>query len=120
MKNSIAERTLRIASALGLDFDETTTLRRASMTLHRWAEGECGDGNSCISRYDGKTYREFSGRPRMVRIPDRETGALRRIAKLCQKKGLHFYHQTDPRGVALYVSKEPLTDSNYNRGVAVY
>jgi hypothetical protein len=31
-------------------------------------------------------------------IADREAGALRRVAKVCAELGLHFYHQTDPRG----------------------
>jgi len=33
---------------------------------------------------------------------------------------LYYYNQTDPRGCALYVSNEPLTDTNYPNGVAIY
>lgn len=43
--------TLRAA---GISYDDATALRRISMTLHRWHELECGDGNDygswCITR----------------------------------------------------------------------
>lgn len=117
----------RIINRTGVEipFDDAHELRLCEMTLHRWAEGECGDGDStCIERdeADGKTYRAYYGgtKTRRYRIPDRETGALKRIASVCARWGLHFFHQTDPRGCALYVSKEPMTDSNYiSLGVAV-
>ena len=110
-----------------LSVTDAETLRRAAMTLHRWAEGECGDGYSCITRDEttGKPFREvsgMSGRNRMIPIPDRETGALKRVAEVCARYGLAFYHQTDPRGCALYVAKADagMTDSNYSSvGVAV-
>lgn len=35
--------------ALGFSFEEASTLRRISMTLHRWHEMECGDGNDYAS-----------------------------------------------------------------------
>jgi hypothetical protein len=42
-----------------------------------------------------------------------------RITLLTPK--LYFYHQSDPRGVALYVSKEKLTPENYSsKGLAIY
>lgn len=105
------------------------TLRRAEMTLHRWAEQECGDGNDyaswCITRDEatGKPYREFhphNGKASRTLVADREAGALKRVAAICKAHGLHFFHQTDPRGCALYVSREPLTDVNYSsHGVAI-
>jgi len=34
---------------------------------------------------------------------------------------LYFYHQSDPRGASLYVSKEKLTSDNYSsKGLAIY
>lgn len=109
--------------------DDARTLRRAEMTLHRWAELECGTSFGHIERLeqlDGTTRPVFipdwRGRgpggisPHV--IPDREAGALRRVAGICKSMGLHYYHQTDPRGCALYVGCEPLTDANYSqRGV---
>lgn len=138
---------------------DAAVLCRAQVTLHRWAELECGDGNDyaswCIEREtvfrtgDGKTFptleqakahaeylvpvivgiEECEGRPVMARYPhqgkpsrtlvaDRERGALKRIASVCERLGLHYFHQTDPRGCALYVAREALTDSQYSRGIA--
>ena len=37
-------------------------------------------------------------------------GALRRV----KATGLYFYHQTDPRGAALYVANVPLNNQNYS------
>ena len=89
---------------------------------------ECGDGNEYASwaiERDETTGKPFmcryphDGRPSRYPTPDRETGALKRVRAICKTHGLHFYHQTDPRGAALYVHSEPLTDSDYNKGVAV-
>lgn len=113
---------------LTLDFDTMAALRRAQMTLHRWGELECGGGNDYASwaierdEATGLPYRvtyPHSGASRRVRVADKEAGALRRIADLAEMHGFHYYHQTDPRGCALYISKEPLTDLNYNHGLAV-
>lgn len=108
--------------------DDARTLRRAALTLHRWAELECGDGNDYGSWAIERD--EVTGAPYMVtyphkggerrrRIPDREAGALRRVREVCERVGLNWYHQTDPRGAALRVSRSPLTAQNYVRGVAV-
>lgn len=114
---------------------DAAILRRAAATLHRWAELECGDGNDYASwaiERDDATFAPFmtthvyNHRPEgristttRTRIPDREAGALKRVAALCAARGWSFFHQTDPRGAALYVSTEPLTDSNYTDGMAV-
>lgn len=131
--NSVAEAMAKNSQRGGIYIDHARTLRRAQMTLHRWAEEMC---NGTIQRDgpegDGKPFRvreyqRFSAMPGNVGVkheritypvPDREAGALRRVAEVCKAAGLHYYHQTDPRGCALYVSTEPLTSSNYNRGVA--
>lgn len=113
---------------IAASFEQAEVLRRAQLTLHRWAELECGDGNDYASwsierdEATGIPYRctyPHRGEARRERIPDREAGALRRVAAVCRALGAHYYHQTDPRGCALYVSAEPLTDSDYNRGVAI-
>lgn len=112
-----------------LSFAHANTLRRAQLTLHRWAELECGDGNDYASwaiERDETTDKPYlvtyphDGKPRRSRIADREKGARARVAAVCKEAGLHFYHQTDPRGCALYVSREPLPDDDYTRGVACY
>lgn len=123
----------------GISFEDAQSLRRISMTLHRWHELECGDGNNyaswCISRGkktgqvfeyndDGKPYLEHhahtSNKPTYTLMADREQGALKRLAKIMANyPKLSAYIQTDPRGAALYIG-ENLTDSNYNNGIAVY
>ena len=118
-----------IARRLNITTDDANTLRRAERTLTRWAELECGDGNDWASwsierdEVTGKPYRHTYPHDGTVThrlaVADREAGALRRVAEVCQRNGLHFYHQTDPRGCALYVAREPLTDTQYTRGVAV-
>jgi hypothetical protein len=129
---SAANETRALMQRLGsrdifLSFADANALRRAQLTLHRWAELECGDGNDyaswAIERDDDsgipymRTY-PHDGKMRQHRIPDREQGALKRIGEVCQRNGLHFYHQTDPRGCSLYVAREPLPDHNYTSGVA--
>ena len=105
------------------------TLRRIALTLHRWAEEEC---NGTIQRDDkpgdpihgtGKPRRYWESRDGTHRrgsiIPDREMGALKRLAAICKAHSLYFYHQTDPRGCAVYISNTLLTDQNYTNGVAI-
>lgn len=118
------ELARRMDARLGVcDTDAANTLRRAELVLHRWAELECGDGNDRASwsiERDEQTDKPYmctywhSGRTTRQRIADREAGALRRVAALCERLGLYYYQQTDPRGAALYVSREPLTHSNYS------
>ena len=107
---------------------QASILRRAEKTLHRWAEMECGGGNDYASwaierdETTGTPYRvtyPHRGNSYRVKIADKEAAALRRVRHLCAHLKLDCYHQTDPRGCALYVSAEPLTDQNYSTaGVA--
>jgi hypothetical protein len=54
------------------------------MTLHRWHELECGDGNGCIERDEttGKAYWLNSYTMRRTPIADRETGARKRLDRI--------------------------------------
>jgi hypothetical protein len=117
------------ARGVAVTLDQARTLRRAEHVLHRWAEMECGLSDSrkswCITRDEstGVPYTETSwhcgGKNTLRRIADRESGALKRVAKVCADVGAHFYHQGDCRGVMLYVALEPLTDANYSNACAV-
>lgn len=108
-------------------FDQAETLRRAELTLHSWAEAECGTSNNYESwgiERDETTgipykcvYPHDSNEVKRYRIADREKGALVRVAAVCKALNIYYYHQTDPRGCALYVSTEPIADNTYNRGV---
>jgi len=119
----------RTAYALSVTTETIEALRRCSMTLHRWYEQECGDGNDHCSwaiERDETTNRPYictypnTGNMRRRSIPDRESSALRRVANLCREAGMFFYVQTDPRGCSLYVSLEDLNDQNYSRAHAIY
>lgn len=136
--------------ALGFTADEAESLRRISMTLQRWFELECGDGNGCIERDDEtqRTYWLNANTGRRYRTPDRETGARKRLAKILTdrnkratptpsalsygadpmqgKRDLSAYIQTDPRGPALYILRPGDVPEGadvseyYSRGVCVY
>lgn len=43
-----------------------------------------------------------------------------KIADRLTEYGLHWYHQGDPRGASLYISKDILDSSNYTNGLAIY
>lgn len=140
------------AERIGVDTETADKLRRIEMTLHRWAEAECNgeiqrnDPDDTISCAPGCASRvpcgectcgraDRLGKPRRYYGPnmdrsypvaDREAGALKRLAKIMEGlPHLVAYHQTDPRGCALYlVPKDKLQDGHnissvYNRGFGV-
>jgi hypothetical protein len=113
----------------GIDatFEQAEILRRAELTLQSWSELECGNSDQWKSygiERDEKTDKPYmvthmnDGRTFRRPVPDREKGALKRIAETCKVLGIYFFHQTDPRGCALYVHTEPLPDNNYTQGIA--
>lgn len=139
-KHQRMARFFESMTALGFSYEETSALRRIQMTLHRWSELECGDGNDYASwslERDEETGKPFlvtyphTGKSYRRRIADREAGALRRLQTIMAKHpNLWFYHQSDPRGCALYVGANvdiwendgrtllPL-DVYYTKGIAV-
>ena len=128
-KDSETARKIQARTGRIIALFDARMLRRASLTLHRWSELECGDGNDysswAIERDEATnipymvTY-PHTGKTRRYRIADREKGALRRVEKFCKAHGFYFFHQTDPRGCALYISAEPMSDSDYsNKGAAI-
>ena len=128
--------------SLGFTYDEATKLRRISMTLRRWFELECGDGNDygswAIERGengDGRPfmvhhhYRHGQGKDTVTRTPiaDREAGARKRLSAILKNHtGLSSYIQGDPRGAALYILRPGDVPAGqdagayYNRGTCVY
>ena len=91
------EHMIRQLMGAGIDHNDALALRRISMTLHRWHELECGDGNNygswAIERDDNSDgppfmvhhhYRHGNGKDTVskTRIADRETGAIKRLAKI--------------------------------------
>ena len=108
-------------AGVAADFTQANILRRAQITLHGWAEKECGTGNGCIERDEStdKCYWLNSMTGNRYQVRDMETPALKRVSEVCAELGAYFYHQGDPRGCALYVSAEPINDQSHNRGVAI-
>lgn len=146
-KREFARRRNQEDVLLGLGFTltEADRLRRISNTLQRWHELECGTDNGCIERghkarnpetgrrkfvHDekGRPYWHNSHSDTFSPMPDRETGARKRLAKIMQAHDgescprcephalqpcgqscghvigrLSAYIQTDPRGAALYI-----------------
>jgi hypothetical protein len=119
---------LPILAALGFSRSDAETLRRVSMTLHRWHELECGTSNGAIER-DEKTGAPYwyNAKDRYrYRVVDRETGALKRLAKImASHPALQSYVQGYPRGAALYILRAgdvpegQNADAYYSRGVVV-
>jgi len=122
---------------LGVEYFDALAIRRTAMTLERWYEMECGTDHGCIERdeetgipfwYNANSrYLAANDRRAYTRIPDREKGALKRLAAMMKKyPTLGAYIQTDPRGAPVYVYKvEDLKDSQIDNvyssiGVAVY
>lgn len=94
---------------LGISAPHALILCRAARTLHTWSEREC-NGNIQRDETTGKCHYYYTRGPRAgdrisgPAIPDRESGALRRIAAVLQAyPGLAFHHQGDPRGAPLYI-----------------
>ena len=102
---------------IDLDFESMNTLRRASLTLSSWGEMEC---NYWVDRetVQGKIFRQDEN-GRRYQIADRETGAINRVKAICEANGIYFYHQTDPRGAAIYIASVPLNSQNYSQYFAI-
>jgi hypothetical protein len=124
MKNNLQQ-----LYAIGMNDDDARALRRISLTLRRWYEHEC---NGAIQRDgergDGRPFwhSTFDGR-KICRSPDRERGALKRMAALMARyPALTPYVQGDPRGCAVYVLRPgdvpegKDADAYYSRGIPVY
>ncbi len=117
------------AMQLGLSSAEVSQLVRINSTLHTWGEHECNgviqrdeDTGKCYWVYDMMHGRGYSRDP----TSDRETGAIKRAKAIADSHGLGFYHQSDPRGVQVYLYRPENLDgldieSCYSSvGVAIY
>ena len=89
---------------LGISYVDALELRRISMALHAWHELECGTDRGAVERDEttGKPYwyNAMTGR-RSYAVPDRESGALKRLRAMMSKYApLAYYVQGDPRGAS--------------------
>lgn len=119
----------RALKSIGIADLDAGSLRSISMTLNRWHELECGSDAGYIERDEktGKPYRCNPNNDRRYPTPDRETGALKRLAKIMAAyPTLTAYVQGDPRGAALYILRPgdvpagEKADAFYSNGIAVY
>ena len=131
MTRKEAERQTRqndILRQLGFTYDEAESLRRISMALHNWHERENDDGT-------GRAFWLNNNSGHRYQIPDRETGARKRLGKIMERVNgernesdgdLTAYIQGDPRGAALYIIRPGDVPAGadvgayYNRGICVY
>lgn len=123
---------------LGFSGAETEALLKAERALTRFSELECGisDCDRSVSVYrDEETGKPFYrieycvGNAWKVRTrPKRDTekSALQTVARILESKpGFSAYHQTDPRGVSLYLIRPGDIETGedvrrlYNRGIAM-
>jgi len=109
MNKESSKRLHHLCEYTGIAFDDAKALRRISMTLHRWFELECGNGYierdeaTNIPRYcrANSQYLDPKDPRAWTIIPDRETGARKRLAKIMASyPTLDYYVQTDSRGAA--------------------
>lgn len=111
-----------VGKELGLNKNHYNALRRVSQGLHKagenYANGTTGGepkyrGNEILNRYEDKHYNKD------VASHFKKAEALRK--KMGGKSKIHFHHQTDPRGAALYAAKEKLNSTNYSsKGHVIY
>lgn len=147
MSENNKQEVVRRLMDVGLKYGDAVKLREIAMTLHRWHELECGNGDDhsswCITRgrkgANGDFKHDEGGRPYLEvyihaekqahyePIPDKETGAIKRLqAIINQYSDLTYFIQGDPRGAALYILRPkdvPVgesIDAYYSRGIAVY
>jgi len=91
----------------GTSFAIERGFRRDGIFVSCPNETECREFGATCKPYLRIAYNDYDGVHRIVHniIPDRETGALKRLAAIMapHKRRLTYYLQTDPRGCALYI-----------------
>lgn len=106
---------IHTASGLGLSYADARAVLRTAQTLHTWAVHECngtkrreqtqGVGGTWADTGRVHWYNPNTGK-RCGRTPDLEAGALRRLGELCNRLGLEYIHQGDPRGYVVKLVKD--------------
>ena len=136
-KNQQTARFFNLMSENGFTHDETSALLKAERALRKWGELECGtgDGNRSVHIFRDESGKPFYSvqfyaggqwRERIQPRRDTEKAALAKVdAIMARKTGFRTYHQTDPRGCALYIIRPGDIEAGenvhalYNRGIAL-
>jgi len=87
----------------GITENQYNWLRRRGQTLHLCYERNCNGEYASDSQYETIVNPIYKA-----------------VEAYVKKLGLEVYFQTDPRGATIYIDKEPLTASAYNRGACIY
>lgn len=113
---SLKRELLRHYDAILID-----KIRRDAITLRRLYECEC---NGCTrDKFSSETWAQYdkNREAQMAWVEKRVETVRSRIERNCEALGLYYYHQTDPRGCALYISNNPISDNCYSTSaIAVY
>jgi hypothetical protein len=97
-----SEQRKRACERNGITENQYNWLRRKGQALHAHYERNC-NGTTTEADYSRNTNLLYES-----------------VEKYVKKLNLHVYFQTDPRGATIYIDREPLTDSAYNRGTVIY
>jgi len=109
-----------VTRELGINKNDYNRLRRVGQELHRASE------DSAMGTKNWRGVRDPSSQKPYTEKEERhdygkafsKTQALR---KKYGKHHIHYYHQGDPRGAALYAAKEKLNHTNYSsKGKVIY
>lgn len=87
---------------------EWASLKRLAKIIHKWNEDECNGAIQWEKDNEETPKRYFQDRYGCFTIPgptiqDKERQSIESARKIAARHGLSIYHQTDPRGIALYV-----------------
>ena len=91
---------------------EWASLKRLAKLIRKWNEDECNgaiqwsdDNEETPKRYPKRYFQDRHGYFTIPgpTIQDKERQSLESARRIAAKHGLSIYHQTDPRGCALYV-----------------
>ena len=112
------EYRARVCHRLDITTAQYNRLRRYSQQLTKF------DTARCNGEFEGKevTGTNIDADKLYVIYCDRE---WRKVKQYLENQGivpsmLHFYHQSDPRGCALYVDTVAIPEDNYNQACAIY
>jgi hypothetical protein len=103
------EHRERTSEALGLDKNKYNAFRRLSQKIAD-ADTNAANGKDRLEREYGDKEHKRDTRPN-----------FKKIHEMAKKMGLHMYHQGDPRGAAIHLSKERMSQRDYSsKGRAIY
>jgi len=92
-----------------------------SRKLHRLYETSAnGSDRDKLPQESWEHYQAYS--QKCLELNEKQEAKLwLAVEKLTAANQLYVYHQTDCRGIALYISRTALNDANYDRdGIALY